>query len=160
MKNKTAIKDLLKVMKSSVSAEHRETAAYDLSRMGCSKELAPDFIACLADENQLENVRGQAAEALANLVHHVRKNSRLYRLAEKALITNLTSSSPVVRFWCCFALGSLRSNRAMKQLSKLRQDDHAICPGWWKISEEAADALHSIRTGCWPAHERTKIFTH
>lgn len=153
---KPTVDPLLQVMRSAKAAANREAAAYALTWM-YRRELIPDFAECVADETQPETVRGQAAEALAYLGSYVRRNSRWFKLSEETLLLNLTAASPVVRFWCCFALGSVRSERAIKPLARLRRSDQSVCPGWWKVSEEAADALHHIRTGSWP--ERTRATT-
>ena len=153
LKPKHSVPRLRKAMRSANRTENREAAAYALTWMD-RPELVADFATCVADAAQPEGVRGQAAEGLACLGTYLRRNSQSFRQAETTLLSNLDSSSPIVRFWCCFALGQMRSKRAMSRLQSLRREDHEVCPGWWKVSEEASDALHSIRTGYWPDHDR------
>jgi len=44
-----------------------------------------------------------------------------------------------VRFWSLFALGKSRSRKGLRAVRSLLSD-HTVCPGWWKINEEALDA--------------------
>ena len=74
-----------------------------------------------------------------------RPESRRYQIAEDALLASLSDSSPIVRFWCCFALGCMGSKRAVEPLSHLKRFDRALCPGWWYVREEASDALDWIQ---------------
>jgi HEAT repeat protein len=109
------------------------------------QRLREDFIECLRDRLQDEAVRGQAAEGLAEIFDWRSKSSRGWRATEDALLEGLSDASPTVRFWCCFGLGKLRSQRAIAPLEHLRKTDSALAPGWWYVHEEAADAL------CWIA---------
>jgi hypothetical protein len=68
----------------------------------------------------------------------------LSRIAESALIDAVCDSAAEVRFWCCYALGVMRSRRAIPILEKLRDTDSTLVPGWWRVGEEAVDALETI----------------
>lgn len=119
-----------------------ELAAYALAWTHDSAE-APALVSCLRDTRHTPTTRGQAAEALGIVLQYRRRTSA-HRRAETALLDCLADPSPEVRFWCCFALGSLRSKSALERLEHLKQTDTAILPGWWYVHEEAADAIERI----------------
>ena len=137
---------LVQLMLDRRSPEASEWAAYSLT-WRLDRRFLPSFIACLRDQWQHEAVRGQAAEGLGTLLDCSATGDRGWLAAESALLDSLTDPSPTVRFWCCFALGCLRSARAVAPLEKLRDEDQALIPGWWYVREEAADALNSIAGG-------------
>ena len=116
-----------------------ELAAHTLAWMHQPRFL-PAFVACLHDGQQHEKVRGQAAEAIGMLCDHSSPGGRARRKAESALLHALSDPSAVVRFWCCYALGTMRSAQAIRPLEHLRDHDPGLVPGWWYVHEEAADA--------------------
>ena len=120
-----------------------ETAVYALPLLG-RRRFTRDFVACLSDQGQHEAIRGQAAEALGSLYDRTHADGRDQRSVESALLDALADASPTVRFWCCYALGCLRSPRAKEPLRSLRENDHRLVPGWWYVHEEAANALEWI----------------
>jgi HEAT repeat protein len=153
-----ACKDaLVALMRGYTSPDVSVRAAYSLTWMS-DWRLTEDFIECLRDRQQHEAVRGQAAEGLAEIFDCRSKSSRGWRATEEALLEGLSDASPTVRFWCCFGLGKLRSQRATAPLERLREHDSALAPGWWYVHEEAADAL------CWiagkPGEDRIPASCH
>ena len=145
---------LVALMRSYDSAGVSQRAAYALSWM-CDRRFTDDLIECVRDRRQHEAVRGQAAEGLGTLFDHASPRSRGWRAAEDALLEGLSDASPTVRFWCCYGLGTLRSQRAIAPLEHLREHDSSLAPGWWYVREEAADAL------CWiagkPGEDRVPV---
>jgi HEAT repeat protein len=69
----------------------------------------------------------------------------------------LRDETPEVRFWACFALGSMGARPALPELQRLAETDEIVCPGWWRVKDEAVDAVYSILHGVWPdlVRERT-----
>ena len=137
-----SLKPLLHLIHTSPSLVARDMAAYALMWMK-KRRLRQPFIDCLADASLPPSVRGYVAEGLG-LLDYEDKRRRAYKSAESALVAGLVDPSPIVRFWCCFALGSLGSRRAITPLEKLRDNDKEICPGCWPVAEEASDALDMI----------------
>ena len=121
--------------------ERSEIAAYVLSWMSLRRSPVGAFLVCLSDRQQNEAVRGQAAEGIGLRFMCDRRRTRERSRAEAALIRNLDDSSATVRFWCCYALGTLRSARSIPRLEHLRDHDTAVAPGWWYVHEEATEAL-------------------
>src|SRR2546425_7660907 len=99
-----SVRPLVRLLQTGRTAQVRENACYALGWMGFP-HLNRVFIDCLRNGKESEQVRGQAAEALELLHANGRPESRRYQIAEDALLASLSDSSPIVRFWCCFALG-------------------------------------------------------
>jgi len=162
LRRRSSVKPLVRLFQEGRTPYVREMACYALAWMWFP-ELSPVFIKCLRNKNESENVRGQAAEALGMLHSNPdpgKSRLRRFRIAENALINGLSDPSPTVRFWCCFALGGLRSKRAIEPLLRLKRFDRALYPGWWYVREEASDALDSIQRRLSPdrvpVHRRPK----
>jgi HEAT repeat protein len=134
---------LVALMRGYDSVRVSERAAYSLSWM-IDQRFTEDFIECVRDRRQHETVRGQAAEGLGLLFDGASPRRRGWRATEDALLVGLSDASPTVRFWCCYGLGILRSQRAIAPLKHLREHDSSFAPGWWYVHEEAADALSWI----------------
>ena len=94
-----------------------------------------DLINVLRDGNELPEVRGMAAEALAMI------NAKD---AIVPLIAALSDRSPEVRFWSVFALGQLRAKEALPELKRLVAEDHYEISGYHSVSQEAAAAIEVI----------------
>ena len=138
-----SLQPLLHLIRTDSSLVSRDMAAYALMWMK-KRRLRQPFIDCLTDASLPPSVRGYVAEGLG-LLDYEDKRRRPYKSAESALIAGLGDPSPIVRFWCCFALGSLGSRRAIAPLEKLRDEDTEICPEIiWPVGEEASDALDMI----------------
>lgn len=138
------IRSLIQFVRSQQPPLRRELALYALAWMH-NPQLIDTFIQILRDTDEMETVRGQAAEALGMLFdgNYEERNQHYYK-AESALLDCVSDASAVVRFWCCYGLGNMRSHRAISQLEAIREQDHGLCPGWWYVSEEAEDALARI----------------
>lgn len=88
-------------------------------------------------------VRAQAAEGIGNHLGCADQRRRLFQRATRLLITGLSDSSAGVRFWSAFALGAMRTRKALPALRELLSDT-TPCIGWWPVCDEAADAIASI----------------
>jgi hypothetical protein len=121
---------------------NQEAATYALSWIENSKSSLGVLITLLATSDIHESVRGQAAEGIG-IIRPSKKN--LHRkLAETTLIKSLSDTSPVVRFWSCYAVGQMKIKKSLPILQEMKANDHEICPHWWYVSEEAEDAIEWI----------------
>lgn len=118
----------------------RYAATYALAYMR-DDEAASTLMALVRDRHEAEEVRGQAAEGLDYLG---REGGPHRRAAARTALHGLDDPSPVVRFWCAFALGAMRFEPAVPALERLARQDKAMCPGWWQVCDEAADAVAMI----------------
>ena len=80
--------------------------------------------------------------------------TRRYKETVRALVDALSDPSPTVRFWAAFALGAASARTAVPALQRLAATDEAVCPGWWRVADEAADALVTIAGGSPPERHR------
>ena len=97
----------------------------------------------LPDTGRPHEVRGGVAEAIAEQLEFSDETDPLRRAAEAVLIALLQDDSAIVRFWAAFALGKLKTERALPALEALTDDDAPV-PRWWTVGEEAADAIDWI----------------
>lgn len=130
----------VRVLESDAPKSARYAAAYALAFMR-DDEAASPLTALVLDQEEDPEVRGQAAEGLD---YFGREGGPRRRLAIRTALRGLGDPSPVVRFWCVFALGSMRYTPAIPALKKLARRDQAVCPGWWRVRDEAADAIAVI----------------
>lgn len=154
VKGKTLIAALDRVLRSGDRPNSREAAAYALSWPEDRKAAEP-LLRCAADPNEQDSVRGQAIEGLANHQHRASLRSGLRLKTEELMLRLLDSPSPTLRFWACYGLGSLRTQRAIPRLRKLVREDTSLCPGRWYVREEAEDALEWIASR--PGKNRTPV---
>jgi hypothetical protein len=77
-------------------------------------------------------------------LHRPSTRHKLWPDVERAVIDGLKDKAIEIRFWACYAAGTLRMKSALPQLHALAKNDPAIYPGWWRGSEEAADAIEWI----------------
>jgi HEAT repeat protein len=136
---KRAARPLIIAMQDAEGVETRRAAAYALGWMGNEMAHEP-LLETLANVNENPRVRAVAAEALANL-----GDTR----AVKALLSASEDPDVEVRFWSAFALGQLVSEDDSESLAKLErmvETDHALCPGWRTVSEEARSAIEHVRS--------------
>jgi len=63
-----------------------------------------------------------------------------------------------VRFWCLYALGSMKATEARAEIEHLAATDDALAPRLWRVAHEAADVLTYWDSGHWPhrAFERAE----
>lgn len=131
--NKRTARSLIKDLHSSDEIG-REFAAYVLGWLRDCRAVEPLLIT-LNNRSEIPRIRAQASEALGYLGSHD---------AVSALISSLQDANPEVRFWSVFALGRIADRRALSALRHVASTDDMVVPGWWSISQEAADALRRI----------------
>lgn len=136
-------------------SQQRETVAHSLTHeypklpRTWHERLSRAFCTVLVDMTEVPNLRGQAAEGLAELYdcYFVGQygRTRQYRRAGGLLIRMLCDPTPEVRFWSCFALGMMCYRPALPALNALANKDLANHSNWWSVGEEASDAIDWIK---------------
>jgi len=140
---RTIEKLVLNILRESPHLESRVNAAYVLSWSKLPK-LDSDFREIFSDPKNSSELRSQVAEGLGYFHSYTDKRSRDYRLTGELLIEGLDDLSPSVRFWSCFALGTIGFKNALPKLKKLANSDKALVEGWWWVKWEAEDAYRKI----------------
>jgi len=126
------------LLQSDAPPASRYAAAYALAHLrGRDARGAEALIACLRDRRELPAIRGLCAEGLD-------VDGPYRRRAVAAALRGLGDASPEVRFWCAFALSAMHARRALPAPRRVAATDHAMFPGWWRVSSEARDAIASI----------------
>jgi hypothetical protein len=135
---------IVEVFDEARSVHNREAAAFALSWLSRkdSYESLLALLNILKDANEHPSVRGQALEGLG--IHGPTKRHRLWQDVESAVLDGLKDEDVEVRFWACYAAGTLRMKNALPQLRELSRNDSSICPKWWRVSDEAADAIEWV----------------
>jgi HEAT repeat protein len=137
-------KRIVEVLERARNVHNREAAAYALSWL-LRKDMNDSLQALLNifnDVNENPSVRGQALEGLG--IHGPTKRHRLWQDVEKAILDGLKDEAVEVRFWACYAAGTLEMKSALPQLGELSNNDSSVYPKWWRVSEEATDAIEWI----------------
>ena len=135
---------IIEVLARAEGVHNREAAAYALSwlrRKDRNKTLRA-LLKIVDDETEHPAVRGQALEGLG--VQMLTERHKLWAEVERAVLSGLRDEAVEVRFWACYAAGTLRMQRALPRLAEMARCDAAVCPRWWRVSEEAADAVEWI----------------
>jgi hypothetical protein len=136
------LKKLANIVQNGVVIHNKEAATYAISFSENGTSALAILIDILSNSENHERVRGQAAEGIGLVLEY--RRSKLRTAAEEILLKSLKDPSPTIRFWSCYAVGSLKMKNAIPILKELQANDHAVCPGWWYISEEAEDAIEWI----------------
>jgi HEAT repeat protein len=135
---------LVEVLNSARDVHNREAAVYALSwlrrkdRNRCIRAL----LNILNDVSEHPAVRAQALEGLG--LHGPTERHKIWPEVERAVLAGLNDGAVEVRFWACYAAGTLRMRSALPRLRELSHGDPAVCPRWWRVSEEASDATEWI----------------
>jgi hypothetical protein len=88
--------------------------------------------------------QGAAARIAEQLGSSTDRRSRVDKRLVQAAVEGTRDPDPAIRFWSLFALGHVRwSRRGLRAVRRLLSD-HTLCPGWWRISEEASDSVARI----------------
>jgi hypothetical protein len=135
---------IVKVLAGAEGVHNREVAAYALSwlrRKDRNKALRA-LLNITDDEGEHPVVRAQALEGLG--VQRPTERHKLWAEVERAVFRGLRDEAVEVRFWACYTAGTLRMKRALPRLAEMARSDSAVCPRWWQVSEEAADAVEWI----------------
>ena len=137
--NKEQLVPLLRQLRHGIKPFHRAAAAYALRGVGYEHTgVIDELIHTLSDTDENPEVRGQAAETLADLSANA---------AIPALIKCLSDRSKSVCSWSAFALGVAGSlcrqsaKRSIPELRRLTETDHRVVRGFWTVAEEAEWAI-------------------
>ena len=136
---------IISVLNEARNAHNREAAAYALSWVLGRRRNQKPLVVLLATFDKVEespSVRAQALEGFG--LQRPTKRNRLWGRVEAAILRGLADKSPEVRFWACYAAGTLQVQSALPKLAELADIDSEICPNWWRVSEEAADAIEWV----------------
>lgn len=133
---------IVEVLSEAKCVHNREAAAYALSWLKDRDKCLRALLNIIGDESEHPAVRAQALEGLG--VQRPTGRHKLWAEVERAVLAGLTDVAVEVRFWACYAAGTLRMKRALPLLDELSRSDSTICPRWWRVSEEAADAIEWI----------------
>lgn len=101
------------------------------------------LVAGARDIEEHHLIRGNCLEGLAHRVYGEPRN-RVEKKVHKVVLHTLRDPHPNVRFWACFAAGSLRMKSAQGRLRQLLDDDGLGCMGW-TVGYEAGEALKNIQ---------------
>ena len=139
------VDEIISVLNEAQNVHNREAAAYALSWVLGRRRNQKPLEVLLATFDKVEespSVRAQALEGFG--LQRPTKRSRLWSRVESAILRGLADKSTEVRFWACYAAGTLQVQNALPKLEELADSDSEICPNWWRVSEEAADAIEWI----------------
>ena len=142
---KKEIDALSKIATNGIETHNQHAAVYALSFIDNNASALNILIQILDSKDIHESVRGQAAEGigLVGLTRSLKRN-KFKKDMEAVLLKCLKDPSPEVRFWSCYAVGTMQLKKALPILQDLKENDKAVCPGWWYVSEEAEDAIEWI----------------
>jgi HEAT repeat protein len=141
--SKNEIRILARIAENGNKLHNMEAATYALSWIENKNLSLSILISLLASPDIPDPIRGRAAEGIG-IINPSRRNKNR-QLVETTLIENLGDPSPTVRFWSCYAVGQMKLKNALSVLRELKENDHMVCPNWWYVSEEAADAIEWIK---------------
>jgi HEAT repeat protein len=135
---------IVEVLAAAEGVHNREAAAYALSwlRQKDRNKTLRALLNITDDESEHPAVRAQALEGLG--VQRPTQRHKLWAEVERAVLGGLRNESVEVRFWACYAAGTLRLKSALPLLAEMARSDSAVYPRWWRVSEEAADAIEWI----------------
>lgn len=142
------IKEVIEILRQSEGVHNRAEAAYALSWMcgeypkSYTRLAATALLAAFNNPAEDTPVRAQALEGFA--LQTPRKGTKLWYEVEAAVLSALSEESVEVRFWACYAAGSIKLKSALPRLKELAEQDTRIYRGWWRVSEEAEDAIDWI----------------
>ena len=139
------VDEIISVLNEAQNVHNREAAAYALSWVLGRRRNQKPLEVLLATFDKVEespSVRAQALEGFG--LQRPTKRNRLWSRVESAILRGLADKSVEVRFWACYAAGTLQVQNALPKLEELADSDSEICPNWWRVSEEAADAIEWI----------------
>ena len=141
---RSPIDEIIAVLNEAENPHNREAAAYALSwirRRGNQKPLEI-LLATFDKVEESPSVRAQALEGFG--LQRPSKRNSLWSHVEAAILRALSDESVEVRFWACYAAGTLQVKTVLPKLRELAENDFEVCPNWWRVSEEAADAIEWI----------------
>jgi HEAT repeat protein len=110
------------------------------------------LLAAVEREGESALVRGQAIEGIGNTLQCAPPGKRRGRVIPK-LLGWLRDPAVEVRFWSIYAAGVLHVMEARSILEELARTDDAMFENWWRVRDEAEDALASWEIGEWPERD-------
>ena len=143
--------EIVKAMLEADSAMVRQSAIHALPYK-FTKDLIEPLLQVATNLNEAPDVRGDAIERIGVLADDPRSCG--FNRAAKKIAGLLRDKSVTVRFWSCYALGTMRVKSAIPALQRIVRTDRAYYRGMRiSMKEEAGSALVAIRTGGWPLDE-------
>jgi HEAT repeat protein len=125
---------LLRRLRDSAKTDTRAAAAYVLGFGHFASARIP-LEEVLDDANEDSFVRGHAAEALAYIGD---------RESAKVLLKHMEDTDPGVRYWCIFALGQIRDDKALPVLRRVVETGKDEHYDGHSLRAEARDAIAEI----------------
>ncbi|MHB8875644.1 MAG: HEAT repeat domain-containing protein [Myxococcaceae bacterium] len=148
---------LIRLLRRGRTSRARESAAWILGSVWLAGPgLVEALLEALQDTRESPLVRAQAAEALGDRFDRGALPRRQLSRVGRALTVVLEHPDPELRFWAAFSLGKLRFRPALDALRAVASSDTRFCPGWWRVCDEARDAIRWIETGK-PPKERSRV---
>jgi hypothetical protein len=103
-------------------------------------------------EGESALVRGQAIQGIGNTLQFAPPGKQRQRVIPR-LLGWLRDPAHEVRFWSVYAVGVLHATEARSILEELARTDEAMFENWWRVRDEAEDALASWDLGGWPERD-------
>jgi hypothetical protein len=143
-RSRPPVDQIITILNEAQGVHNRAAAAYALSWVFGRRNQRPleVLLATFDKVGESPTVRAQALEGFG--LQRPTKRNRLWTRVEAAILRGLADESSEVRFWACYAAGTLQVKSALSKLQELADTDSEICPRWWRVSEEAADAIEWI----------------
>ena len=156
-----AVRALVQHLQEDPDPAVREQAAYELHYVVSDPRwndlVFEALLTALDDEDEAPAIRAQAAESLVGQLYGEDQRTRRFQRGRQSLLRTLDHPAPEIRFWAIYTLGQVGCRAALPKLRLLAETDTAVCPGWWKVQDEARDAIQCIVTGSWPDHDRPRV---
>ncbi|MDT4966331.1 MAG: hypothetical protein QOJ64_1068 [Acidobacteriota bacterium] len=142
------IEEVIEILREAEGVHNRVAAAYAVSWMCGKYPKSHSTLAAAALLEAFNNptedvaVKAQALEGFASQTP--RRGTKLWREVEAAILSALSEESVEIRFWACYAAGSIKLRSALPKLKELSEQDTRVYRGWWRVSEEAEDAIEWV----------------
>ncbi len=142
------IAEVIDILHNAEGKHNRTEAAYTLSWMYGKNPRYYRILAVTAlleafnNLSQPESLRAQSLEGF--VLQEPKRRTKLWLRIENAILSALSEESVEIRFWACYAAGNIKLKSALPRLKELAEQDTRIYPSWWRVSEEAEDAIEWI----------------
>lgn len=137
------------------SPEGRLFATYWLRE---SQRASETLVEILEDRGEYVEIRAEAAESLGYIWEWANRSHFVFRWVASRLMAALEEPEAEIRFWACYSLGVMRVRKAIPALRGLAAHDDRLVTGWWKVSEEATDAIGKIFGRKYPDRQRDDVW--
>ena len=135
---------LLRVLSRTDDPQRRWAALYALTWL-MDQRAFPALLGLFQARDEPARLRAQATEALTYLLGDMPPGDVRWRAACEAFLIGLEDADVDVRFWCVYALGTMRARAALPKLRELAAHDQSTLPtSGSSIRDEAADAVRVI----------------